>query len=517
MLGLFFKKSLTLTFIILITSATFTSVKNIHLQLPVRVFDEKGMVLDLKKDDLQLFMNGKQIEIVDLIQQKRSFGTTSDLGRNFILSFQLNEFDIQIQKGISFFITDVLNSGDTLIVFSPLKAYRFDVTRNKQKMINMVEEVLIKDCREMNKRGVASRKNLEHKINGLKNVLSDGGSDDFAISSYITTNRFLNTFHREFMEFRNSFLLPNVSKYRQILKKSFIREGEKWWIHFQQRESFSILSKIIEVLKMVNRYISWFERERPPMAIAMKTRLNNLRKELLISDIFPYSQFQKILTGDNISYNVIFWGDLKKSESNISNSLLLGLESIFKKLSNESGGKKISAKDVERGIGEITKHVDHYYDLVFLYDGRVEKKNIQVKVKKGNPKIIFKQGFEKTEIKTLIQNLSKERVRVDDISMLKNKVKFSISSFRFNRSRGKKFSILKVRINLFDDMNNKVYRTERTLRVFKDNTSITVTLPRRFYGNYKLNILVFDLIANISVSADRDITLSPLSSLVNRL
>ena len=219
---------------LLVISFSASAARDIQLRLPVRITEEEGKSLELKKDDFKLFINGTQRNIVELIKRQKSLGRKPDLGRDIILSFHLAEYGKHVENGISYFITEILNTSDSLFILSPLKVYKINVSTNKGKMIRTIEEILKNDCEKFRKERTTAENQLINKIDTLKMTLSgDSFAADRSVSQlkYKKTNLFLHTFPNEFLNFKNLYMLLHTENYQQTMNSFDTGEGERWWIN----------------------------------------------------------------------------------------------------------------------------------------------------------------------------------------------------------------------------------------------------------------------------------------------
>lgn len=151
---------------------------DVQLRFPVRVIEGENKSFKLGKDDFQLLINDSQREIARLIKREQSIAGNSDLRKNFILSFHTAQFSEPIVNAVSYFVTEIVNSEDSLIILTPLNAYRIMVSRNKQKMIMDIEDLLKKDSTVHKKNRMFSERKLESELNKMRIVLSDLSSSD---------------------------------------------------------------------------------------------------------------------------------------------------------------------------------------------------------------------------------------------------------------------------------------------------------------------------------------------------
>jgi hypothetical protein len=487
--------------------------------LPIRVIKNTPEPEELNRNDIILRINGIVQEVTQLTQHERSLSRVPDLGRHFILSFHNIKGTQSIENAISYFFTEILDAKDTLILLSPIKAYRILVTRDKEKMIKDVMNFLDKDCVVYEKNRTSAEKNLETEIQRLKTIASHQAGD-FAsqnsensdqvlaeattvVINYKAIYQVLLNFPQNFSRFKNQYLLPDIVKHQEVKELLGDRPGEKWWIHFQHREDIQIIQKARSAGRKLNAYIA--THESGPLARSMHKSLADMEKQLLISESISQAKILDSLLGKNMSYNVVFWGSIKTNEADTSFKETSDLEAALQHIAEYSGGKATVATDPEQGIKEITQHADHYYNLTFDFEGEVEDKTIHVSAEETNLKLSHKQNFSKDEVEELFQTLTEKRVQILDFSLDNRIVHFRIDSFTQNQE--KQFGMLKVRISLLDRDNTHVFKTENTLRASKQKVTISVPLPPEHQGEFRLLIEVFDLFENTSASSQHLIKL----------
>jgi hypothetical protein len=104
----------------------------INIEVPVRVFKDQAFVENLTIKDFQLFENDieQNIEAVYLIKknaiersdEKRRFLPTT--GRKYYLIFQVSEYNSRLEEAVAYFADNVLQTGDSLHIGTPMKSYR---------------------------------------------------------------------------------------------------------------------------------------------------------------------------------------------------------------------------------------------------------------------------------------------------------------------------------------------------------------------------------------------------------
>lgn len=495
-----FKRVIFIVILFLVVSFNFFAQEELRLRVPLRFAAGSHQASGLSKENLTLVVNGEKREIVDLIKRERTMAKITGLGKNFILTFHMTEYSSQVKKGISYFVTEIIHPTDSLMVVSPIKIYQINVSGNKEKMIRDIAQLLKNDCHIYKKNRAAVEKNLRRKIKDLRSVLNDRleNATHRGARQILAASQFFNTFPREFIKFRELSLLLDTSKYRKIIDLLGFREGERWWLHFHQEEVAALLSYIRAFMRELEDYVGNWES-------GFVKKLANLKKVLSISDSFPVKRVLETIVSSNLCYNVISFGGIKIVDQEARETVTSGLSRILTRVAVGSGGKKVGTVNLEQGIREIAGKKDTYYELIFNFNGKIEKKAVKVTAKKRKTKLLYRNGFEQEKLEALVHYLTWEKVKIENFSNRKHLVKFTLNSFKHHKRE--KFGMLRVKIELFSGQEVAVYSTHNTLRSSQDKVIIRIPLPEKFSGAFRLLITVYDLLANSRVSLDRNITI----------
>jgi len=502
---------LSITFIF---SAFFYSPNNEEFPLILRITENTQKPVTLHKDDMELRINGTPRQIMRLRKQERSLSRVPDLGRHFILSLHDTRVTKSIENAISYFFTEILSPRDSLILLSSGKAYRIPAAKDKEKMIVDVIDFLARESRSYEKSRISDEKNLESQLQRLNSITSNRMNDSFTEErttseqaltqatnlafNYKAINQVLLNFPANFTRFKNRYLLPDIVKHKEIKDLIDKKQGEKWWIHFQPRRDIQIIQKARSAGRKLNAYIT--ANESGTLAQTMRKSLADLENQLLISESIPHAEILDSLLGENICYNVVYWGSIKTDESDISFKETADLEAVLHRIAEFSGGKAVAATDPEQGLRELKNHTDHFYTLICEWDSDIEEQKIHISTAQSNLKLSYKQKYSEAEINEWMQTLIEEKVAIRDYLLDDKTIHFKIESFE--RNARERFGIVKARISLFDSDGINVYNTENTLRASKEKVTISVPVPPEFKGRFRLLIQVFDLLANTAAASE---------------
>lgn len=504
-------KKYILLFLIIHIPFIIFGVESIPLKISLIPSNISADLVELKKGDLKLFINNVERDILELSKEVNSISKKSILGRNFILSFDMTDYGQRLVQGITCFVNEILYPGDILLLISPKSVYQIKVIIKKEQMIKTILTLVKRDCFVYKKNRSASEKNLEKILKRMDNIIEDRipirEGDLYSVYNLdkkTAIHQFLSNYTREFLNFKNQFLLPDMGKFYRLLDILDTREGEKWWIHFQQRDIYPSLSILKQMINKIRSYLSsMVTGEDLVWASSLSTRISQLEKQLFLADQYPIEKYLQIIMKGNIYYNVLFFQNLRQNEKETVTHFVPDLEAILKKLVNHSGGKAIISNDLKSGMRELKNHSICFYNLFWSFNGIMENKEIKLIAEDSKINLDYRKKFSESEIKTLYHFISEKKVRIENVLIVPRSLKFSIVHFKLDTK--KKYGILRVEINLFNKEDKNVYKSENSLRGNKDKIDISLPIPKFKPGFYRLNIRVYDRMANTQNTVIREI------------
>jgi hypothetical protein len=208
---------------------------------------------------------------------------------------------------------------------------------------------------------------------------------------------------------------------------------------------------------------------------------------------FPTQQLINILSAGGTRFNSILVGNQINSAGSGA-GVIHQLDGILNHIARDTGGKSVYTVYPEQGMQELVKHKDHFYRLVYRFDGKMEEKTIRVMGNGKNYKYLYNPATKKDRLQNLVRYLTGKRVTINSVTLKKNILKFSIGSITFHNSEA--FGLVKVRVQLLDNSGASVYRSENTLRSKKHEVTISLPLPPDYKRASKLEIHACDLVSN---------------------
>ncbi len=230
----------------------------INVEVPVRVFSAGKFIDHLTIDDFEVYENGRlqRVEAVYLIrkkdierkEEKKSF--SPDTSRTFYLFFQITDYSPKIEDALHYFMQNVLVSGDSLVVVTPLKTYEMNpralALRSKEEIVKELKEILRKDAMLGSSEYRSALTELTRIARALGSALPGTGEqrgrqDQFAAPEYeemdpdTKVEMLLNLYKGvlEKLEGLRHFDQSKLLEFARVLKD---KEGQKYVFLFYQRE-----------------------------------------------------------------------------------------------------------------------------------------------------------------------------------------------------------------------------------------------------------------------------------------
>jgi hypothetical protein len=480
--------------LILLLIPTLLLPDSLQLRFPVHINISPGTadVNQLSREDFNLFINGSQREINQMEIKTRRINKTSDLARHFVLSFHMENFDPGIMEGVGYFIDHILDRSDSLTVLTPLKSYQMKMNSGKAAVFDAIEKLLKEDCDDYKLKREVLIRQLDKELFQVQKLT---WADAVYLNAYAIITNFFNFSQQIIKDLKEHFLSPYREYHRVVKELSLKGDGETWWVHFQRR----LFKPYPPNLKrIINRWITIQSTGR--IIISGGHQFKQLAKKMPLSPEFPTAALLESLLKENICFNVICWGIIDYENANPLNYPRPELEVILEKITNSSGGKAITTAFPKQGLMELQRHAAQFYQLVFPFNGKIEPKKINlvpaIQRQTGTVRLNYPRQLETDEIQSLVQKLSREKVKILDFDVNGSRVDFSVTGFR--RDEPDIVGLLKVRAELYNDREESqpVFSAVNTLHAKKEKIHISIPLPKAHPGSFRLRVSVCDLIAN---------------------
>lgn len=450
------------------------------IQFPLRVIQAGSSVQELRKNQIEIRVNGGKVAPLAIIKQSRTLDQKDMLGRNLVLSVYGMDYTPALEKGLSYFVAELLYPHDSLWLVTPEKIYQLNNSRNKVKLSNDIRKLLKKDTRIFRKKLKTIEKALSRKLTMVKVALDDRTiSGGFGVRRIFAIVEFLNTFPLEFKQYRELLIPLRSEKINFVGEKFGFREGERWWIHFHQEESQSFLSRLRTILRRLEIYVTEIEKRQ-------QRKLSELKKLLVFSNLIPVDRIARALINHEITLNILHHGDLK-NQANEGGDMGLALQ----KTAMAGGGIHVKTLNLVNGLDSQLKHPSQFYRIIIPWvptDAHIEITSSKENWTFHYPKILSKKRNSKYN-----HFVEEGKVKLEKVSF-RQKLHFSLRNFEYNKKEG--FGLLEVRISILSPQGDIRFSTQKTLRTSKDKVTVSIPLPKEFVGKHQVRIRVVDHLAN---------------------
>ncbi len=375
----------------------------INVGVTVRVLEKNQLVRDLTIDDFELYEDGvlQKIEAMYLINKTsvereeapRKFYPA--LNRHFYLLFQITDYNPSLEEAIDYFITNIIQPGDTLDIWTPVKKYNLSSkalqTLPKETIAKEMKKIIRKDTQVGSSYYRELMRDLKRLVRAISSqaggtgpamteMETDSASSMFGLEMLLP--RYRETLEK--MEDLRLFDENNLIQFANILKR---QEGENLVFYFYQREYRPELSTSI-----VNRLQGLYQDEPNIMG-----QVRELFQVYHRSITFDAEKIRKAFADSQVLFNFIFMNKIPQTISGVH--MREQSEDIFKVLSaaaKATGGSVDTSQDPGSGFKSALAKSDDYYLLYYspknyVRDGQF--KSIEVKVKNTKYKVFHRKGY----------------------------------------------------------------------------------------------------------------------------
>jgi len=358
-------------------------VITINVEVPVRVFKGNRFLDHLTREDFEVYENGilQQLEAVYLI--KKTDITREDtslrpdesrkrfvpqVGRNFILAFEITDYFPRIKEALAYFFEHVITLQDTLTVVTPVKTYRFNSAALRDMPKEKISALLNERLRSDIKKGCMEYHSMLREYKSLW---------DSSLSAQ-ETQRLLIQKIREFRQLRN-LSEEKIQAFADHLKNL---GGQKFVFLFYQRELFPFPELPFE-------YFANLELTSELMTLVPQN-IHKIKQRFSDSSItinfFYITQPQRELADDYFALRQgILWEDISA-----------GIFSTFLEMAESTGGLAESSANIAYALEKGSVASENYYLLYYSpkhYAADGKFREIKVKVKELNCRVIHRAGY----------------------------------------------------------------------------------------------------------------------------
>lgn len=506
-----------------------------NIEIPVRVFHNRQQVEGLKKEDFQLYVNGKKKEINGFYEVRKKLPDNSSPGsrltnspsppragqnippRLFVLIFNLSTYTQDLTRRMDTLFDRIIRSNDRIMVITN----NFFITEwqvvNKEKARSKISGVLDKEVHKLKDEMILFENELKSIASVLKSRLQDSDGVVVQTPTPILYDFFIN-YQFILEDIKDKYLSIPLDQYIKIAKYLKSQEIEKWVINFYQLGRLPMLDNLGEI----NRIISRFGVDGPgsnPEGVTGETsqEIRQVIQELyynfilnvkVVDDLFVNDIGKAFLNSGATFHTQLLWPLARPFSNDFKyETIATESENILRRLSNITGGSVLSSNFTEKFIKEITTKEDIVYVLTYAPTiGKKRKKTkLAVTIKNKNYRVVYDDQRRKKSFKDMMARLTQnyEDIEIESLSCNNDLMTFKLKNIQVVQYEGEKFWAVQARIKVLDKRSRIITGIDRVFKGLKDEDqgTIQVKLPSLTQGRYYIVLEVKDLFSLKSVTA----------------
>lgn len=478
----------------------YPAATDVKLKLPVRVISQDVYIKNLAPGDFQLLINDQPRSLSGVYPRSRSIAAAKP-GRCFALSFDITSFNPGVVSVVTRFVHDTLSDGDQLVFRSPMNIYRIDVSAAKEDIIAYIKSQLEKDSRQYKKE---RDENLAQMVMLIENL---GPKLEKKKAGIRWVSLFTGHIATQWNNFYANFMVHHLEQFLELTQQMAQCKGEgreKWLIHFQGYDGSSDLAAVTVQFRQLHQLITAFLDELPanlgPQVSVIRESLGKVLMSMNRGTGSVPVELLDALLGVNVGVNVVFQTP-KEVDGKPEHHLSTGFRLLLEEMARKTGGLSLEASDPVKALETIYSHEDFYYDLIYSFDGKAVDKSAAVRALNTptGTMVFHKTTFMKEEFTWLMAYLDHktDALAVADFSLKDRALSFTVSGYK-QQSGGTGLpnsGMVQISIRLIDDAQETVYETGNTLKSADTSVSVSLRIPEKHKGYFKLSIIARDMLS----------------------
>ena len=352
---------------------------NSMMEITFRAFHKDRAIKNLKKEDIELFVNGQPLRRLDLSHFCRKLGNGSTHPRTIILIFQITDLKNSFRQSFIDIFEKILHTHDRVIVIANHKNMIYPQLKKKVLIQTQIEK-------ELNEQAVLKSKRLVKACYGFENQMQFVYSTPYI--SYL--------FQRYIPLWKNckeTCLMPDFAWCSQL--ESLLKDpiGEIWIFHFYQLQQFPRIGfpdRLWDRIRASQMNAASNEALYSAFGRVDRNLIKQFEEELQLKEI-SLEKIRSLFYQLNVTYNCFF---ITSKESKLKKDynykkVVRNLTTFLKNLSQTSGGIFYHSRQSFKILPLVQNNKDYYFKLRFMPTGFNAPLKIQLKLKKRKYKVYY--------------------------------------------------------------------------------------------------------------------------------
>jgi hypothetical protein len=327
-----------------------------------------------------------------------------------------------------------------------------------------------------------------------------------AFSSQDTIIQILEKYLRNWNEFKDKYLVPDLDRFYNFARHLEKIKKEKWVLNFYQIEMLPKMKNTGPMRRDLDDLVDDYGGEQSNANASasawvkkIKLLLGEIDRGLDLDKKFPAEQISKMLLRVDTTYHCFInsvehkWLSENFEYKNVANEF----ENSLRGITRRSGGEMTVSGDIDSALHAIEGKEDGYYVLTYAPQKPESHGKITIKVNDARYRLLYDDNSRSDYIAQYLQNkkLVDPTIKVHDLVFENGKLHFAISDFRMNEKNKKITGQLKVAIRISDSGSNVVYDQSRLINANEKNVFINIGFDWLKPGKYVFMIEVRDLLS----------------------
>jgi len=469
------------------------------VEVPVRVLHKGEAVKGLVKEDFELYENGVRqvISGFDVVSRKIS-GPVEPPGaaslmppkpRLFILIFDIFDYTDAVGDAIDYFFEHVYREHDAILILTENRLLEIGENKDPQAVQSDLKHTL-KNYKVVSLQNIhKAYLEIQEECDRAIELLGDERTPP-PPSWDQHLNRFFDNYENVWKAYRDRFLVPDIGLYRSVVRKISPVVADKWAICFQQRDLFPQLRSLGTLDRKISTIlISQIDPEGQAKAQVMTVKQRRLQESLAIDRQFPAERLKDLFTEAGITFHLILMKSVKPLSSIELELREVGesYEACFKDISRSTGGYVTFSNKAVEALQQAVEKEDYHYVLAYQSHAPIAMRGKDIRVK------VLRDGVDILHLKHL-QRLEGPTISVIDVRTAGGVLSFTLKKYALAKTNKGIRGAAEIHVVLIDEAAHRVLDESKVLELVKEETHISITLPRLKAGVYFLTVEAVDRI-----------------------
>lgn len=374
-----------------------------NIEVSARVLDGNKFVEDLTIEDFEVYEDDvlQKVEALYLVKKSKIEREETvkrynpALSRHYYLLFQTTDYNPKMEDAINYFIHQVLQPEDTLMIWTPVKRYNLPSRAIKTMPRETISKEMQKIIRKDTKIGAMQYRDLMKDLKRIVRAISSSSGAEMPTMRDMETDSSSSMFGLEMLLPRYKDTLQKMEDLRIINDKMLIQfanilkrqEGENIVFFFYQREFRPEIQS-----STLNKMMSLFQDD-PNIMGGLQDLFQAYHRDIE----FETDKIKEAFADSSLLFNFIFMNKTPETVSGVY--MREQSEDVFSTLSEAAkatGGIIDNSQNPAVGFKNALDTSQYYYILYYspknyTRDGKF--KRITVKVKNKDYKIKHRVGY----------------------------------------------------------------------------------------------------------------------------